>query len=139
VFTRNASGVWSQQVYIKGSNNEANTYFTYRGLALDGDTLAIGGPGDGSGATGINGDQADNTVGGSGGVYLFTRNASGAWTQQAYIKASNPGESDNFAVVALDGDTLVVASPYEDSNATGVGGDQADNSARSSSSVYVFD
>ena len=32
------------------------------------------------------GDHADNSAPYSGAVYVFTRDASGVWTQQAYIK-----------------------------------------------------
>ena len=59
--------------------------------------------------------------------------------QQAYLKASNPGANDEFGhVVAIDGDTLVVGVPREDSNATGVNGDQANNSMPDAGAAYVF-
>ena len=59
--------------------------------------------------------------------------------QQAYLKASNTGYSDRFGyAVAIDGDTVVVGAPYENSSATGVNGKQADNSASWSGAVYVF-
>ena len=66
-------------------------------------------------------------------------NAGDAWNQQAYIKASNtdPGDWFGFAL-ALSGDTLAVTARNEDSSATGVDGDQNDNSARESSAVYLF-
>lgn len=54
------------------------------------------------------------------------------------MKASNTEAGDRFRLVALDGDTLVVGATSEDSNATGVGGNQADNSASASGAVYVF-
>ena len=58
--------------------------------------------------------------------------------EEAYIKASTPDDDDEFGwSVALDGETLAVGVPYEDSNATGVGGNQADNSASDSGAVYV--
>ncbi len=45
----------------------------------------------------------------------------------------------NFGyAVAVSGDTVVVGAPLEDSNATGVNGNQADNSASSSGAAYVF-
>ena len=75
-----------------------------------------------------------------GAVYVFTRSG-GGWAQQAYIKASNTGANDQFgSAVALsaDGNTLAVAAQFEDSAATGINGNQADNSmpnpARSMSS-----
>ena len=50
------------------------------------------------------------------------------WSQQAYLKASNTGAGDEFgSAVAVAGDTVVVGGPDEDSAATGVNGDWADN------------
>jgi hypothetical protein len=136
VFTRNG-GVWSQQTYLKASNTDADDRFGHS-LALSGDTLAVGAYLEASAATGINGNQADNSAAGSGAVYVFTRSL-GVWSQQAYVKASNTRKDDNFGwSIALNGNTLVVGSRYEDSNATGVNGNQADNSAEDSGAAYVF-
>ena len=106
---------------------------------MDGDTLAVGAIQEDSSATGINGDQADNSASDSGAVYVFTRDASGVWSQQAYVKASNTEARDFFGSVAVDGDTLAVGANVEDSSATGIDGDQADNSAAGSGAAYVFE
>ena len=77
-----------------------------------------------------------------GAVYVFTRNALGQWSQQAYIKASNTETFDSFGfAVALsdDGSRLAVGAPDEDSGANGVNGDDADESRIDSGAVYVFD
>jgi hypothetical protein len=61
------------------------------------------------------------------------------FAQQAYLKTSNTGAGDGFGrSVALSGDTLVVGAPREDSNATRVNGDQANNLAHDSGAAYVF-
>ena len=136
VFTR-TGGVWSQQAYVKASNTGQGDAFGYR-VALASDTLAVGAYGEDSNATGVNGNQADNSAADSGAVYVFTR-MGGVWNQQAYVKASNTGQGDAFGYsIALAGDTLAVVAYGEDSNATGVNGNQADNSATSSGAVYVF-
>ena len=57
--------------------------------------MAVGAPYESSGAKGINGNQNDTSVYSAGAVYIFTR-VNNAWTQQAYIKASNPGQSYRF-------------------------------------------
>jgi len=60
---------------------------------------------------------------------------------QTYIKASNTGAGDAFGMsVALSGDgkTLAVGAPYEASNATGIGGDQANDAASQAGAVYVY-
>ena len=140
VFTE-LDGTWSQQAYIKGSNADASDFFGYDlALSADGDTLAVGAYGEDGASTGINGSQISNAVAGSGAVYVFTRSGS-AWSQQAYIKASNANANDLFGYrVALNanGRTLAVGSRFEDSNAVGVDGNQADNSAADAGAVYVF-
>jgi uncharacterized repeat protein (TIGR01451 family) len=69
---------------------------------------------------------------------VFTRSGA-TWTQQAYLKASNTDGLDAFGVsVTVDGDTIVVGAHGEDSNATGVNGNQADNSNSQAGAAYVF-
>jgi len=140
IFTRSGSS-WTQQAYVKASNTEANDWFgTSVALSSDGNTLAVGADGEDSGATGINGDESDNSASISGAAYVFTRSGS-SWTQQAYVKASNAEADDWFGwSVALSGsgDLLAVGAPREDSSATGINGDESDNSAPDSGAVYVF-
>ena len=71
---------------------------------------------------------------------MFSRNGT-TWTQQAYVKASNTGENDWFGrniSLSGDGNTLAVGALTEDSNATGIGGDDDNNLATDSGAVYVF-
>jgi FG-GAP repeat len=143
VYTRSGAG-WLQQAYLKASNTGANDQFGNAvAISADGSTLAVAAVFEDSGATGINGNQADNSVEESGAVYVFTRSGA-AWTQQAYIKASNTGgrdDGDTFGyAIALsdDGATLAVGAPSEDSSAAGNNGNQADNSAVGAGAVYVF-
>jgi hypothetical protein len=136
VFTR-TNGLWTQQAYVKASNTDAADRFA-ESLTLSGDTLVVQAENEASSATGVNGNQADNSVPGSGAVYVFTR-TNGVWAQQAYLKASNTNAGDNFGEdVRLSGNTLAVNANYEASNATGVNGNQSDNSAPSSGATYVF-
>jgi carbonic anhydrase/acetyltransferase-like protein (isoleucine patch superfamily) len=136
VFTR-SGGAWSQQAYLKASNTGASDSFG-ASVALSDNTLAVGATTESSDATGVNGDQSSNAVYGGGAVYVFTRSG-GAWSQQAYLKASNTDANDFFGVsVALSGDTLAVGAIGEDSDATGVNGDQSSNAAGYSGAVYVF-
>lgn len=136
VFLRQ-DGIWSQQAYVKASNTEASDNFGHR-VALSGDTLAVGSPLEASSATRIDGDQDDNTAPHSGAVYVFTRNGN-LWSQQAYVKASNSETADRFGwSVALHGDLMLVGAPLEDSNATGINGNEADNSATDSGAAYLF-
>ena len=60
------------------------------------------------------------------------------WSQQAYLKASNTELSDSFGIsVAVSGDTVRRWAAFESSSATGINGDQSDNSA-SAGAAYVF-
>lgn len=136
VFTR-VGGVWSQQAYLKASNTEGGDFFGVS-VAISGDTLVVGAEREDSSASGIDGNQTDNSAANSGAAYVFTRNAS-VWTQQAYLKASNTGSGDNFGhSVAISGDAALVGAYQEDSNATGIDGDQVNNSAVNSGAAYVF-
>jgi len=106
-------------------------------VAVSGNTIVVGASLEGSNATGVNGDQTNNSAPQSGAAYVFVRSAV-AWSQQAYLKASNTEAIDAFGFsVAGSGETVVVGA-REDSNATGVNGNQSDNSAPLSGAVYVF-
>ncbi len=136
VFTRTGT-TWAQQAYIKPSNTRANGRFGI-GVALDGNTLAVGANGETSNATGANGNQSDTSVINAGAAYVFTRTGT-TWAQTAYLKASNPRLNAAFgAGMALSGDTLVVGSNGETSNATGINGNQSDTSVTSAGAAYVF-
>jgi hypothetical protein len=75
------SGTLSASVgYFKASNNDGglgylDSYGDWFGdsvsLSGDGNTMAVGAPGEDSAATGIDGDQTDGSEGNSGAVYLY--------------------------------------------------------------------
>ena len=142
---RFSSNNWSQQAYIKASNTgrDGGDQFGYSvSLSADGNTLAVGARRESGASTGVNGTNS-TTTSDSGAVYLY-RFSTGfsTWSQQAYIKASNTGESDEFGIsVSLsdDGNTLAVGARIEDGSSIGVNGTQDDSTATSrSGAVYVF-
>ena len=140
VFTRSGK-TWSQEAYVKASNTDPFDEFGFSvALAADGNTLAVGARSEASNATAIDGVMANNSAIDAGAVYVFTR-AGTTWSQQAYVKASNTGPSDQFGfAVALsgDGNTLAVGAPNEASNATQIDGDQLNNANAGAGAVYVF-
>ena len=140
VFRRMGS-LWEQQAYIKASNTDGSDIFGISiSLSADGNTMAVGAFSESSSATGINGDQTDNSAIGAGAVYGFARNGS-LWEQQAYIKASNTDGSDNFGTsisLSADGNTMAVGAFNESSTATGINGDQTDNSVFAAGAVYLY-
>jgi hypothetical protein len=136
IFFRNGE-TWSQQAYLKASNTRAEALFG-RSVAVSGDMIVVGAPGEDSNATGVNGNQMDHSAEYAGATYVFVRSGP-TWSQQAYLKASNTGANDAFGgSVSVSGDTIVVGASGEDSNATGVNGNQNDNFAINSGAAYVF-
>ncbi|WP_428268252.1 cadherin-like beta sandwich domain-containing protein [Haliangium sp.] len=136
VFRRSGTS-WAQEAYLKASNPGQDDRFGFT-VALDGDVLAVSAYNEDSAATGIDGDATNNASSNSGAVYVFGRGDAG-WVHQAYVKASNPGPDDRFGrSLAVAGDTLAVGSWGEDSAATGINGNQQDNTASSAGAVYVF-
>ena len=140
MYTRTGS-TWNQQAYIKASNSNAYDHFGWSvALSADGSTLAVGARLEASAATGINGNQLDNSALFAGAVYVFTRSGS-TWSQQAYIKASNTNENNYFGwsiALSADGSTLAVGARLEASAATGINGNQLDNSTLGAGAVYVY-
>ncbi len=141
VFERSGAA-WSQQAYVKASNTDKDDHFGISvAIAGDGALLAVGAEQEDSAATGIDGDQHDDTSANAGAVYVFER-SSAAWSQQAYLKASNTGAEDRFGRVvaaSADGSMLAVSAPGEASTATDLDGDEGDNSARGAGAVYLFE
>jgi len=139
VYAADASGTWTPFNFLKASNPDADDVFG-TAVALDGDLLAVGAPGEDSASGGINGNQADDSVASAGAVYVFQRAPSGDWSQVAYVKASNPRAFDEFgASVELHGNLLVVGAPGQGSSDTGINGDEFDESAPDAGAVYVFE
>lgn len=135
VFTHGDAG-WSRQTRIVAAADRAHLGASLA-LSADGSTLAAGAPTESSGATRIDGDQADTSAGGAGAVFVFTRSGND-WVQQAYVKGSRLQAGDAFGTsVALSGsgDVLAVGAPYDDraTAAVGDGGGAPDSGA-----VYTF-
>ena len=130
IFVRTGSS-WSLQAYLKASNVDANDNFGIS-VAIFGDTVVVGASGESSKATGVNGNQSDNSVVNSGAAYLFVRSGT-TWSQEAYLKASNTANNGRFgASVAISLNTVVVGASGDRSNATGVDGNQTNTLATGS-------
>jgi hypothetical protein len=140
VFTRSGT-TWSQQAYVKATNTGQGDLFGSRlAVSGDGNTLAVTAWAEDSAATGINGSQTSNAAPNAGAIYVYTRSGS-TWSSQAYVKASNTAQDDNYGTgVALsyDGSTLAAGAWHEDSNAVDVNGNQADNSKLNRGAAYVY-
>ena len=123
VYVRDGA-TWTQQAYLK-----ASAVVEQFGDAVDieGDTIVVG-------ASGVFGDASSSTSG----AYIFVRDGD-SWTQQAHLNASNVEEGDAMGFsVAISGNFVVAGAPAEDSSATGINGDENDNSTEGSGAVYAF-
>ena len=124
--------------YFKAPNTEENDLFSVLAISADGQTIAVGAPGEDSG---IASDVGDNSLSGAGAVYIYVKD-NDSWRFQSYIKSPTPGEGDAFgSSVALNGDgtVLAVGVPNEDSAAVAIGGDETDNTAQDAGAVYLFE
>ena len=112
--------------YFKASNPGAEDQFG-RSIALspDGKTLVVSAPGEDSSATGVNGNQADNSSFDAGAAYVFRRTSSG-WHQEAYLKPDTVtteqhfgwGYELNYQAIAVNanGTLIAVGAPGEKQN-----------------------
>ncbi len=134
VFHRTAN-TWTQQAYIKASNTGASDFFGYS-VAISGDTVVVGARAEASSTTGVDSIPNDSAIQ-AGAAYVFHRVGT-AWTQQAYLKASNTDANDIFGEsVAISGDTILVGAFQESSSTTGVNS-TPNNSLFGAGAAYVF-
>jgi hypothetical protein len=136
IFER-SQGTWQQKARLKAARPHQGDRFG-NSLSFSGNSLAIGANFDDANAAGGYSDVVDDRIQDSGAVYVFVRSG-GAWTQQAFLKASNAGAEDGFGnAVSLSGDILAVGADMESSISIGLSGHQADDSAFHSGAVYLF-
>lgn len=132
VFVRN-NGIWTQQAYLKASNADAYDLFGW-GVTVHQDTVVVGATHEDSCATGANGDENSNACLQTGATYVFVRNGT-TWTQEAYLKASNPGENDSFGFnLSMSNNTLVIGARGEAS----CGSSPLDDGCTEAGAAYVF-
>ncbi|MEO8064501.1 MAG: integrin [Pseudomonadota bacterium] len=140
VFARTGTD-WVQEAYIKSSRSGSNQYFgTQVAIDSDGTRLVVSAPGEGSGATGVDGPQNSNTHPNSGAAYVFVRTG-GVWAQEAYLKASRAHVDLEFGsrlAISGSGGTIAIGAMLEDGGSTGANGNQDLLTQEDSGAVYVF-
>jgi len=110
--------------YFKASNTDAGDNFgNSLVLSDDGRTLAVNAEVERSSASGVNGNQADNSSPWSGAVYVFRR-ASTGWRQEAYLKAGVNHSDQYFGSAAnlpgkaiainANGSLLAIGTPLQE-------------------------
>ncbi len=137
IFTRDdiSDQTWEESAYLKAQESGAMAFGST--VALSANMLAVGAPAEDSDATGIDDQSFDLTnLTNSGAAYVFSVSGS-SWTQESFIKASNPSSEDAFGT-ALDffGNFLVVGATGEDGNAGSVGATD-NNNGTDVGAVYI--
>jgi hypothetical protein len=110
VFVRDSTTqIWTQQAFLKGTGIDAADFFGHS-VAISCDTIVIGAYGEDSSASGVDGDQQDDSMPGCGAAYVFVRNPlTQSWESEAYLKPSAPLANTVFGwSTAISGDTILV-------------------------------
>jgi hypothetical protein len=127
--------------YVKAPHPDAQDRFgTSVAVSGDGTWLVVGAPGEASNATGIDGDQNDNSLTGAGAVYIYKRVGS-AYMFQTYLKSPSPDPDDRFGTsvsISSNATTIAVGVPNEDGGGVNLTGDPADNAVVNVGAVFVF-
>jgi FG-GAP repeat len=137
---------WAQQARLTASNAEpGDSLGCAVAISDDGNTILAGAfdedailPGIQPPNAGADDEASDSS---SGAAYVFARR-DGKWSQQAYVKAFNTRENDQFGwalAISRDGNTIAVGSHLEDSAAKGINGDMNDTAAEDSGAVYIYE
>jgi len=144
VFVRDGTN-WSLQSYLKTPHLRNGGTFGL--LTMSENTIVASDPGEASNTTSIiHGTDlsSTNTLGsGNGAAYVFVRDGTN-WSFEAYLKAPNAGDTDNFGnKVMLCGDRLLVGAYGEDSITTAIIEDDGlvptDNGAVNAGALYIYE
>jgi hypothetical protein len=106
VFTRGAGGTWTEQAKLTAGDAAAGDEFG-RYVSLDGDTALIAAFHDGD--AGVE----------SGSVYVFVRDATGSWSQQAKLTATDAAAGDEFGCSVAVSRGVALVGARSDDNVTG--------------------
>jgi hypothetical protein len=127
---------WGLEAFMKALVPYADRAFG-QALAVEGNRLVVGDPGDPSSSTMIDGSQLNAAAPSRGAVFVFERSGE-TWTQAAFLKASNQRAQGVGASVALAGDRVAVGAPDESNAGAGINPDGDVGPLAASGAVYVF-
>lgn len=125
VYSRSTTA-WSQQAYLKATPWDGTRPYVFgHSVGLSGNTVVVG--------------ARHNPNNPEGTVFAFTRTGA-TWSAYAHIETPSPfwGNGNYGDSLAVSADTLAVGSMRDSSNATGINGDEQNQSAGESGAVFVF-
>lgn len=109
IYERDGSGAWPRIQKLTASDGGSSKIFG-TSVAIDGGRAIVGSP-YGTGVTGS-----------SGTAYIFERDGSGSWIEEAKLFALDGAAIDFFGIsVAIDGDYAIVGSREDDDKGSGSG------------------
>lgn len=133
---RRTGTVWTTDAYIKSTRIGQDNNFG-ASVGIDRNHLVVGARSETGDGTGVN-PPSPGVQFASGGAFLYRRDAAASpWTPMSlpYIKASNTQALDQFGTyVAIDGLTVAVGAPNEDSGSA----TQSNEAASNAGAVYVY-
>jgi len=134
VYTKQG-GTWQLQARLTPPNPQTNAYFGIA-VGVSGDTIVVAASEeDGSSTSTL--ESLNQDANQAGAAYVYVRSGS-TWTLQAYLKASNASTEDKFGEqLAIDGDTIVVTTQWEDGSRTSTV-DAPNEDAAEAGAAYVF-
>jgi hypothetical protein len=139
---RRRSGVWALESILSATRSPGPATSSVTALPCPPTATGSswGADSEDGGTSGVDGDASDDAGANAGAAYVFGRSGDG-WQNEAYLKASIAREDRFFGhagSISGDGDTVAVGATRDPSDADGVGGHAADDSAPRAGSVYVF-
>jgi hypothetical protein len=127
VFDLNGSQMWAQTQKIVASDRAAYDRFGWNVTVQD-SVIVVGAPHEDHDVSG------NNDMDGAGSAYIFRRNVSGVWIQEAKITPTDRHASAGFGrQLSVHGDRLLIGAPGESMNTSG------GNFMNGAGAAYVFE
>lgn len=135
VFKR-STDTWNQVAKLTAAHRDLGDAFGWK-VNISNGRVVVSAPLERSAATGVNGDQEDDSQFAAGAVYVF-QEENEQWTQEAYLKPSASASMQFGMSIAIDQDLIVVGAPHEAGRSTGVNGNEEDLGLQNAGAAYVF-
>jgi hypothetical protein len=147
-FTRKGTN-WTKQAKFNAVNGEQGDNLGWSlAVSADGNTIIAGANDEDSLLSGVHAPKDENPNDAvrdtsTGAAYVFVRDGSGNWTEQAFLKPINQRKNDQYGssvAISADGNTVAVGSIFGAGagGSKGVNADPNDDSNSASGSVYIY-